>query len=164
MSTEKTFQGLPGWAKGIIAVTVVAGAAYGIYLLNRKLKSIAATRDAKKEVDSINADMNEAIKSGKKLTLSQSEIAGIANNLHTAMDGYGSNFDMIIKNMVRINNQVDFLAVVKSYGVRKISSGKGNPAPDFEGTLGQAFADELNAKELSAINLALAKKGIKHRF
>ena len=164
MSAEKTFNGLPGWAKGLIAVASVATVLAGTYMIYKKIKHMQSLKDSKKEVDDVNADLNKEIQAGKKPTLSASQVSGIANNLKTAMDGYGSDFDMILKNMVKVNNQIDLYAVIKAYGVRKISSGKGNPSPDFEGTLGQTLAEELSGTELQALNGMLAKKGIKNRF
>ncbi len=164
MSAEKTFNALPGWAKGVIAVAAVAGVAIGTYAIYKKVKNMKALRDSKKEVDDINADLNKEIQKGMKPTLPASQVSGIANNLKTAFDGYGSDFDMILKNLVKVNNQLDLLAVIKAYGVRKVSSGRGNPSPDFEGTLGQTLAEELSATELQAVNMMLAKKGIKNRF
>lgn len=164
MGAEKTFNNLPPLAKTVITIGVVAGIGIAAYLVYKKIKNIQATKDAKKEVGDVEDDLAKLKKAGKKQTLSQSDIAGIANNLKTAMDGYGTDFDMILKNLVKVNNQVDLLAVIKSFGVRKISSGRYSPAPDFEGTLGQALAEELSAKELGAINSMLAKKGIGQRF
>lgn len=164
MSAEKTFVGLPKWAQGLIAVAVVGGIGISAYLIYKKIKDAAARRDSKKEVEDINADLNAEIKAGKKLTIKPSEISGIANNLKTAFDGYGTDYSSILKNLAKVNNQLDLLAVIKSYGVRKINSGRGNPASDFEGTLGQALAEELSSAELNAVNLMLAKKGIKQRF
>jgi len=164
MSAEKTFNGLPGWAKGVIAIAGVAGIGIASYLIYKKIKNAAALKDSTKEIADVNADLNASIKSGKKLTLSSSDVASIANNLKTAMDGYGTNYEMILKNIVKINNQSDLLAVIKSFGVRKISSGRLNPEPNFEGTLGQALVEELDDARLTAINNMLARKGITQRF
>ena len=148
----------------IITVAAIVGTGMAAYLIYKKVKNYQAEKASKKEVGDINDELNKEIQAGKKLTLTPSQVSGIANDLYTAMDGYGSNYDMIIKNIVKINNQLDLLAVIKSFGVRELSSGRLNPEPNFKGTLGQALAEELSAPQLTAINLTLAKKGIKNRF
>lgn len=163
-ATNKFISDMPGWAKGVIGVAIIGGAALGAYMIYKKVKNMKAERDSKKEVGDIDEDLNKLKKAGKKLTLTASEISSIANNLFTAMDGYGTNYDMILKNLVRVNNQLDLLAVIKSYGVREISSGKLNPEPNFKGTLGQSFAEELSSTQLNGLNMMLAKKGITQRF
>lgn len=162
--TGKFLNDMPSWAKGVIGVAAVAAVGFSAYLIYKKIKNIQATKDARKEVGDIESDLDKLKKLGKKQSLTNSEITGIANNLKTAMDGYGTDFDAILKNLVKINNQVDLLAVIKAYGVKKLSTGKLNPTPDFEGTLGQAFTEELNSQQLSAVNSMLAKKGITQRF
>lgn len=162
--TGKFLNDMPGWAKGVIGIATVAAVGISAYLIYKKIKNIQATKDAKKEVGDIENDLDKLKKLGKKQSITNSEVAGIANNLHTAMNGYGTDYDAILKNLVKVNNQVDLLAVIKNYGVRKLSSGKLNPAPDFEGTLGQAFSEELTSQQLNGVNSMLAKKGITQRF
>lgn len=163
-ATGKFLADMPGWAKGVTVIAVIGGVAITSYLIYKKIKNIQAEKNSKKEVGDVDDDLKKLQQSGKRLSLTGSEISSIANNLFTAMDGYGTNYDMILKNMVRINNQVDLLAVIKSYGVRELSSGKLNPEPNFKGTLGQAFAEELSSAQLAAVNGMLARKGITHRF
>jgi hypothetical protein len=163
-ATDTLIKKLPPWAAGLISVAIIGGIGFTAYMIYRKVKQMKADKASKKEVSDINDDIKKLQKTGIKQTLSASEIASIANNLFTAMDGYGTNYDMILKNMVRVNNQIDLLAVINSYGVRELSSGKGNPAPNLRGTLGQAFADELSSDEMNAVNMMLARKGIKQRF
>jgi hypothetical protein len=163
-ATNTLVNKMPPWAVGVLVVAGIGVVGISGFLIYKKIKNMKAEKDSKKEVGDVDDDLKALQKSGKKLSLTGSEIASIANNLFTAMDGYGTNYDMILKNLVRVNNQVDLLAVIKSYGVRELSSGRLNPEPNFKGTLGQAFAEELSSTQLSAINLMLAKKGIAHRF
>jgi hypothetical protein len=164
MSAATTFNNLPGWAKGAIAVSATAATFYTMYLIYTKIKAINAKAKSQKEVGDVTSDLNSEIQSGKKPTLTASQISGIANELFTAMDGYGTSYEGVLKAIVKVNNQTDLLSVIKSYGVREISSGKYNPEPNFTGTLGQALANELASDERQAVNLMLARKGISHKF
>jgi hypothetical protein len=163
-TTSKIAGKIPGWAVGAIVIVSLAGVSIGAYLIYKKIKNMAAEKDSKKEAGDIDDDLKKLTKAGKKLTLTPSQISGIANELFTAMNGYGTNYDAVLHAMVRVKNDVDLLAVVKSYGVRELSAGAWSPEPNFKGTLGQAFVEELSAKEKLALNNMLARKGIGHRF
>lgn len=164
MSAEKTFNGLPGWAKGVVAVAVIGGIGISAYLIYKKIKARNASANSRKEIDEVNKEINDQIKKGVKPTLTPSQIAAMANALQTAMDGYGTDYGAVLNQLVKLRNDLDILALNKSFGVRKINSGRGNPAADFEGTLGQCLTDELSDTRIGEVNMMLAKKGIKFRY
>lgn len=155
---------MPGWAVGAIVIVSLAGVSIGAYMVYKMVKRMAAEKDSKKEVGDINDDIKKLQAQGKKQTLTQSQVSGIANELFTALNGYGTNYDAVLHALVRVKNDIDMLAVIKSFGVREISAGAWSPEPNFKGTLGQALVEELSAKEKTALNNMLARKGIGHRF
>ena len=76
-------------------------------------------REAHKELDKL-------VSSGAKPTISDNMASSIANQIHTAMDGYGTDEDSIIKAFKKIKNDADFLKVETKYGIRSVSSGRFN--------------------------------------
>lgn len=158
---KESFQGLPQWAKGIIAIAVVGGIAYVGYKIYDAITSGAASQ--KKEGREEKNELKELIKSGNPPKLSNSQIVSMANQLKTAFDGIGHNFPTIIKIIAQIPTYSDLLAVLTEFGVKKINSGI-YLVPDDELTLPQAIVKECNTYEIIEINKLLAKKGIKYRF
>jgi hypothetical protein len=64
----------------------------------------------------------------------------------------------------KFKNDLDFLKLSTAWGVRTYDQcgwGTGNVE---NATLSKAISDELNEGEISKINGALAKQGIKYRF
>lgn len=148
----------------LITVGVMAAIGVASYLIYKGIKNAQLRKDSKKEAgDSVN-ELNNLIVQGKKPTLNAAQTSAIANSLFSAMDGYGTNYDIIAKEFAKINNEVDLLSVAKSYGVRTLSSGNLNPEPNFTGTLQNSLKEELSDPQLSAINGMLARKGILNRL
>ncbi len=96
--------------------------------------------------------------------MSDSQISASANKLFTGFDGYGTDFMAVITALTPVKNEADILAIVKSYGIREVSSGKLNPEPNLIGTLSQAMVSELSPEQLVAVNKFLTNRGIKFRF
>lgn len=165
MSTESTFNQLPGWAKGVIAIAATGVAVFAAYKgykwweeMDKRKADAAETTATEVELRKLNKDE----KTKQKLTAVQ--VASMANQLHEAMDGYGTNTSALVKILLQISNQADWLAVNDAYGVRVVSSGKLNPTPDFKGTLQPALVSELGTLDspvLPQVNQIFAKRGIK---
>lgn len=163
MSVEKTFSGLPDWAKGVIAVTVVAGIGYGIYKVSKFKAKTKTQEGAKDQVKTETTELAQSQKT-KPATLTKSQAESIANACHVAMDGFGTDEDQLVAQLKKIKNNSDFLLVSTSYGVKTVSSGHLNPEPDFVGTLSGALHNELKQSWLDKINKDLKTKGIKYSF
>lgn len=164
MAKGEIFKGLPKWAQGVIVIAAIGAAGLITYAVYKKIKNSRGQKGAKEEEKQVKSELNELISKGKTPTLTASQLSSVANNLHTAMDGYGTNYDMILKEVAKLNNDADVLGVTSSYGIREISTGRWNPEPNFKGTLGQTFVEELRSDQLTAIKNMLARKGIKYRF
>ena len=164
MAKGEIFTGLPKWAQGLIAVAVVGGIGFISYKIYKKFKSEKDLKGAKEELASTSDTISTLQKSGQKPSLDQYQLNAIANQLFTAMNGYGTDVNGVYKAFTNVKSDLDVLNLVKAYGVKKLSSGSYNPAPDLEGTLNQHLTEELNSKEMIALNNLLARKGIKYRF
>jgi len=161
---KQSFTGLPPWAKGVIAVAIIGGIGYIAYKFLKAPGKIKEGQGNRQEENSANKDLDKLISAGKGPTLSKTQYLQYANQLQSAMDGYGTDNGAILKIFANVKNEADVLAIITAYGIRKISSGTWNPEPNYEGTLGGALSSEQSANELGKLNLLLAKKGIKHRF
>ena len=164
MAKGEIFKELPSWAKGLIAVAIIGGIGIVGYNIYKTIKKKQSQKDQKKELDNANDTVVNLTKAGQKPSLDSFKLAQLANQIHSALDGYGSDESAVYRVFVQVKNDLDVVNLTKAYGIRKLSSGKWNPATDFEGTLGQSLTEELDAKEIDALNTILAKKGIKYRF
>jgi hypothetical protein len=160
-AVKKFISDLPSWAKGVVAVAVIAGVSVVGYRVWKGAKNAAALKGAKAENDAIDDELK---KEPKAQSRPNSEIQEMANSLHTAMSGYGTDIPRIYQVTAKIRNNSDALALKKAYGIRTLSSGRWSPEPDFTGTLSQAFSEELSDAQIMAINKELSKKGITSRF
>jgi len=140
---KQSFTGLPNWAKGDIAVGVVAGVGFLVYKLYKAVKDAQETKDSKQEVQEVKQELNALNQNpSTKQTLSVSDAKGIANNIFEAMTGMGTNETAILQQLLRLKNQADWLAVRQEWGVREIPSGV-IFVPNFKGTLEAALTSEL---------------------
>lgn len=164
MAKGEIFGQLPTWAKGVIAVAVVGGAAFLGYQLYTEVKKAGNKKDAKAELDATNDELAELNKvPAKKQTITAAQAKTSAGVIHAAMDGYGTNTPVIGKQLMQLKNQADWLALSSAYGVRTLSSGKLNPEPDFVGGLLPALTNEIGASDAiytAQINGLLKQRGI----
>jgi len=85
----------------------------------------------------------------------------LANRLFDAFDGYGTDEDEIKVVFESLNSNADYDALKSAYGVREVSSGRGNIfVSNFEGDLPATLRDELDSSELAEVNQILSNKGI----
>jgi hypothetical protein len=99
-----------------------------------------------------------------KQTLSSSQVLAMANKLFQTMDGYGTDENQIVTTWGFLKNNADYLAVVKAFGTREISSGSWNPEANFIGTLPSALANELDYSYLALLNKMMQNRGITYRL
>lgn len=155
---------LPKWAKGIIAVAIVGGVGFIAYKIYKKIQQSNEEKGSKQENSQAQSELDKLIKKGIKPTYQQSQYSSYANTLWEAMDGYGTNEDLIMRVFANLKNDADFLSLSKAYGIRTVSSGVGNPEPNYRGTLSGALASELENSKIRDINASMSKKGITYKF
>lgn len=156
--------GLPPWAKGVVAVAIILGVGFATYKIVKGASERKKGKTSKEEEKETNKELDDLIKAGKGPTLSKSQMSQFANQLFTAMDGYGTDEDSVIRIFGNVKNDADVYGVVTAYGVRELSSGKFNPEPNKKGTLGESLSSELSSYWLGALNKLMTTKGIKRQF
>lgn len=166
MDAGKTFEGLPMWAKGGIAVGALALSTMVGFTIYNKMKQSRLLRDARKEGAAVDDEIAK-MKKDKNIvpSLSQSQFESMANALKTAFDGIGTTGGVVERVFNSLKNEADILQLIKTYGIREINSGI-YLVPNFKGTLSQALTDEIQNKyfNVNDVNKILSKKGIKFQF
>jgi hypothetical protein len=155
---------LPAWSKGVIGVLIAGGSAFALFKIYQYFGKLKEQAGQQAEIDTTAKALADLTKAGKGGSLTPVQYTQLANKLQTAFAGYGTDYNAILQVMVQIKNDYDILSLRKSYGIRKISSGRFNIASDFEGTLDQTMTEELSSSDISKLNMQLAKQGIKNRF
>lgn len=163
------FGTMPPWAKGVIGVLIVGGVAYLLYKAFKGGKQVIDTKGAREESRAVAQELDKLNENpATKQKLTKSEALEVANAMHTAMDGWGTDSGKLASAFLRLKNQADWLAVSNAWGVRELSSGKFNPEKNLVGTLPQALASELGTTDASVwvpkMNQYLAKVGIRYRL
>ncbi len=190
MTQEKVlgiWNGLPPWAKGVVAVGGLAVVYFGgsaIYkVIKRKIESANARRTKVEFED----DLRRLVNRGIKPTYLQSQYLGWADQIQNQFSGCDSKqnvFDMsdpllgwagtysgsgklFVTIAKSLRNDADFAALVISYGVRtypQCGSIFGfNLMGEVTENLFGAIADELDQGERDGINKFLESKGITYR-
>ena len=164
-SQQNQRSSLPPVFKGIIAVGTLVGVAFILYKLTHgAIRNLRNSRGGRSEVENSKTALDEAIKSGKPPTISQTLSDTIANKLFVAFDGYGTDYRAVKDSIFQLKNDADVLSVIKSFGIREISSGRFSPEPNLKGSLSEAMTSELSESQAKEINDYLAKQGIKYKF
>lgn len=170
----KSYSGLPGWAKGTLAVgglVIVGFVAYTIYKNAKKKSSLKQanqlSQDATKEVV-------ELSKTGIRPSYGQSQYESFVLKLVLAMDGCGTDEESVFKVFEFMKNKADLLTLIKTFGVRfyqpcaatsPISYTKWlYDNESFGGGLSTWLEYDLTSSEIQKINSILSKKGIDYKF
>lgn len=164
MNASGTFEGLPSWAKGALAVGSFAVAGLIGFAIYNKIKKAAALKKDREAQRAVDSEIEDMKKSGMKPTISKAQATLLAETLKSAFDGYGTKMDDVTRVFEQMNNDLDVLGVINTYGIREISSGRFNPEPNYKGGLVGTMSDELTGDEVKKINKILENKKIKFRF
>lgn len=167
MSKYKAYQwwvGLPGWAKGLVAVGgVIAG--YSIY--KEVKKSVNRARDlagARKEMDAFKSDDKKLAAQGINPSWPDSQYAAWASELQKTYSGCdplwqsGTSTGKIFK---QLKNDRDFVKLVNAWGVRTFKGCLWES--NFEGSFYQAISSETMGVTRDALNMQLKANGITYR-
>jgi hypothetical protein len=186
MAQNKAFEvytELPSWAKGIVvvgglAVTYIVGST--IY---KKITSAQQNILSQNQLNQVGVDLQNNLNNGVQATFNSTQYNNFADAIASAFSGcdYSSpiipldpNFPVIggysdsgatIYNILyQFNNDVDFLALQKAFGVRTITKGWLCGGDYNNVSLVAAVQKQLNSKEISGLNNLLASRKISLRF
>lgn len=171
---EASYKGLPGWAKGTLAVgglLIVGFTAYTIYKNAQKKKGLQQanklSQDATKEVI-------ELSKQGVVPSYGQSQYESFVLKLVLAMDGCGTDEESVYRVFEAMKNKADVLSLIKTFGVRFYQPcAASSPISytkwlydneSFGGGLSTWLSYDLTGSEIQKINAILSKKTIDFKF
>ena len=109
------------------------------------------------ELDKINQNPNT------KQTISKAQSLSLANKIHSAMNGLGTDEDTIYDAFRALKNNADFAALNSAFGKRVVYSGL-YLVPNETGNLATVLTTELDTNEILKINLILKAKGISYKI
>ena len=161
---QKSFLGLPPWAKGIVAIAVVGGVGYAIYKLS-KIKKTPEEKSDKEEADAQTKEL-EAETKKKPLSYPLSQYKTFANAIEEACNEEGTDEEAIYSIFRKLKSNADYLALQKAWG---------NPTrfvtPSWyifyttgkRFTIPQLLRNDMSSSEISKVNKILSNNGIKYR-
>lgn len=146
--------------KMIITIAIIIVLIIVVICVVRGVKGFEARKGARKENRAVDQELKDLEKSGNGPTISSAQAYTYANSLHTAMDGYGTDWASIKSVFEAVRNNADVISISSAYGIREVSSGQWNPEPNIKGTLTQCLTSELDDSEKEEIKTILKGKGI----
>jgi hypothetical protein len=145
-------------------IAIVIGLVIGGVIIYRLLKDVVKQKDNRDEVQEAYNELdklNQNPATAQKITKLQAE--QYANVIFTAVDGWATDESAIGNVFWRLSNDADWVAVSKAFGLRKISSGRFNPEPDYKATMIEALHIDMSTDEKKHLNNILQKRKINYR-
>ena len=136
------------WVK--LALTIVVIGVAGWLLTFLLLKGISMVKNKILEgklVDRANAEIKDG-----DVTLTPSELSNMADRLHAAMAGVGTDEEAVYAVFRQLRTRSDLMALVKAFGIRKGES------------LSQWLTSDLSRKEIEKVNAILINNRINYSF
>jgi hypothetical protein len=99
---------------------------------------------------------------GIKATYTNSQYKSMADILYSAMDGYGTDDELVYKQFAKLKNDVDFVRLDDAFGVREATDnlfGLYEPL-DLRGWV----KDDLSESQIKTLNSKLKSQGITKRI
>jgi hypothetical protein len=85
----------------------------------------------------------------------------LSNQIFDAVNGYGTDEEKIKRIFKMLKTDSDFDALKDAYGVRQVSSGRGNFfVSNYEGDLVSTLRDEMDDSEIAELNQILTSNRI----
>ena len=171
---NQTTQGLPSWAKGVIAVSVIAAVGIVAYKVYKLVSDIGEGKDEKAVLNLVDKEIKDKIKAGESLSKPLSTYASTANAIEEKLKGCELSAKPeveVIKLVIgQVKKPIDWLQLTAAFGKRKIDD-CGWGSTDYE--LGNLLKNQLDqyldlqtGGEVKADNFYYSQKvsGIKTTF
>ena len=178
------WNGLPPWAKGVVAVGGLAAAYFAARGVINSIKRRIDTANSKRTQREFQDDLRRLASQGIRPTFLESQYRGWADQIEKQFSGcdfkenifdmtdpllvwaggYSGSGKLFVSITKNLRNDADFAALVTAYGVRTYDQCGIWPFADtFTGNLFSAIVDELDQGERNGINTYLESKGITYR-
>jgi hypothetical protein len=170
----KSYNELPSWSKGVVAVGGVAILAFIVWNAYRKIKDIKSLQEALSVSKDAKEEANILQRKGIKASYSPTQYESFALKLVEAMNGCGTNLDSVKSVFESMKNKTDVLRLIETFGVRYY---RPCPATDpvsyarymydektFGGNIQTWLQYDLSQSEIRSINTILSSKNIDFKF
>lgn len=161
----KTFNSLPNWSKGVLAI---GGVLIGYVIYTRIRNSLNAAKDAKSANASVSAgetDLRNLQNKGVNPTITNSQASALAESIvkqFTGADILLQSYGVVERAFKQLNNNADFLLLKKAFGVRTYDDAFFGQVKNV--TLESAIQDELTNGSIESLNKILKSKGITYQI
>lgn len=145
-NSSKATQGLPIWAKGVIAVVIVGGVVLIGYKVYQLLKDITEGKDQRDVIKSVKQEIKQELDSGKKPSHPMSVYRSAVNQIKTNLDDCeASIYDEsdVIKILTRVvKNNLDWKILQQEWNVKDIADCMSWTSTKYE--LAELLQDQLD--------------------
>lgn len=161
----EVWNGLPTWAKGIIAVAGVAIVYFTTKSIIKSIKKKKEEQDNKDLLDATEREKRELEKQGIKQMVSNAQLEAFSQKLVEAFNDCGTTESSVYAVFNGLKNKADLMQLIKIYGTRPYSGCAAQfEWGDMNYTLPRAIESELDDTERKKVNDILRKKGIDYTF
>jgi len=145
------YQSLPSWAKGTLAVAVIAGIGILGFVIYKNFKPRT------KEQKELDKDEDTFIEQGQKPSFPKSQYTAFADTIQQENLSFNTDEGKIYDIFKQMKNDLDIILLIEAFGERR---------PQF--TLNNVglvpfLNEDLNSSEIGEINKILTAKNIKFR-
>lgn len=155
---QKSFLGLPPWAKGVVAVTVLAVTVYAVFKITQKLSGLEE-QDSKEDKDVVSEIERES--KTKPPSYADSQYKTFANTIETAGFDVGTDEAAIYSTFRKLKNNTDYLKLLNAWGKPNRTVYEWGVGRKM--TLPQYIRWEMNDAEVKKVNDILKSKNITYR-
>ena len=161
---SEIFQGLPSWAKGVIAVGVVAGIAIVGIVIYKKINN--AAEEGKEEkvtkpiLDANDQEIKELEKKGMRRTATLSSLGATANTVTNLLSGAEmplSEYKAAMMVAQSVKNPLDWAYLVKAFGSRDIPDAGSLGLSKTKYTLGDLLKEQLDTRLITPSTFQVGK-------
>lgn len=163
--TLEVWNGLPTWAKGVIAVAGVAIVYFTTKSIIKSIKRKKEEQDNRDLLDAAERRKRELDKQGIRQTLSDAQLESFSQKLAQAFADCGTTEESVYTVFKALKNEADIQALIKIYGTRPYSGcNLYGEFGDIKNTLPGAMESELDSAETKKVNDILKGKNINYQF
>lgn len=149
---EAYYQSLPSWAKGAVAVAVIAGIGIIGFVIYKNFKPRT------KEEKELDKDEDTFISQGQKPSFPKSQYTAFADTIQQENLSWNTDEEKIYNIFKQMKNDLDIVMLIQAFGERRPQWTVNNVA------LVPFLNEDLNRSEIAEINKILSAKNIKFRF
>lgn len=171
---ERYYQSAPPLAKNAMVVVGVGIAGLTFWEIYKRIRTAQRDRDAGNAPRAASQDIAVLESRGQRATLSASQFDSIITSITEAATGCGTDEDAIYNAFRKLNNSLDFLYLIKLFGVQyyqpcavssPISYAKWlADYKSFPGDLPTWLNYDLDQDEIEEINYILRARGITYQL